>query len=59
MPKGIYLVGKLWCTRCQEKQDSTPGNFCPDCRSKMRIGPRTKAGKAKYKATLVSRNGRN
>lgn len=55
MPKGIYLHGKLWCSRCQEKRDPTSNNHCPDCKSKMRTTPRTKAGKAYHKAKLAER----
>lgn len=55
MGKGIYVLGKLWCSRCQEKRDPTPNNFCPECRAKMRASPRTKAGKAKYKALMAER----
>jgi len=55
MPKGIYLHGKLWCSRCQEKRDPTPTNHCDDCHAKMRTTPRTKAGKIYHKAQLAER----
>jgi hypothetical protein len=56
MPHDIYLEGKLWCSFCQEKRDpQPPGNFCLECRHKMRTVPRNRLGKAKYKARLAER----
>lgn len=55
MPNNIYLIGKVWCSHCSEKRDPTDDNFCLECRHKMRTVPRTRKGKAVYKARLALR----
>ncbi len=58
MPIGIYDHGLLWCSHCQEKREpNPPGNFCTECRHKMRTTPRTRIGKLKYKARMAERDG--